>query len=311
VTEPLRDLLQGPAAEPRQRRLWPWGVGGAGLVAVGAVVVMWMGRSDGSDTGAGSVVVTSSMTTSATTVVELEGVSFDPDYLFYPTMLPAGMELCGPASGQSARFCLSGEVARLTVQVQEISATRMDSGAAVQGWPTAKWFELGETTTLGVHIEGVIGLTITAGGVPEEQLVAIARSIPLVGQTDLFELDMTDPLDPWVSIPDEAVAAILGIDVSEVYRGDSGWVPRTNTANLRLLMDSSPSLLSYAATLRYPQVIEGVGVPAVGGMGTGSQEQVSRISWSQRGLVWTIQSNQSLESLTEMVRSAVEVISTI
>lgn len=309
MSDSLAELLQPPGEEPPSHRWWLRAVVGAGLVVAGVVMVLVARGADRSDASSTSSDATTSSASASTTAYALEQVSFDPTYLFYPLVLPSGADLCESPSGQSARFCLAGGDVRVIVQMQEVSPSRMAAGVPVPGWSPARWLDLGDTPTLAVMIDGVMGLTITAIGISEQQLVEVARSVPLVADPDLFRLDTTNPLDPFAPITDETAAVILGIDVSDVYHGSSGWVPRTNTDNLRLEIDSSDSLLSYAATMRYPRMVDGLAFRAVGGMGTGSQEQISRITWSQRGLVWTLQSTRSLDDLTELVQTAIEIIS--
>lgn len=237
-------------------------------------------------------------------------VNFDPPYLFLPTRLPSGMDLCAPPAGQSAHFCDDQGVRSVAVLLHEFSPSQTTGGVPVSGWARASWLELGDSLTLAIPVEGVMLLTLTSTGVAQSQLVDVARSIPLVvDDSPIFRIDAGDPLNLF-DVSDGVAASILAIDLSEVYRGSSGWVPRTNTDNLRLLVDSAPSLLTYAATMRYPLALTDLPVPAVGGLGTGSQENVSRISWSQRGLVWTLQSNQSLD-LTILVKSAIDIIDSL
>lgn len=263
---------------------------------------------------------TTTTTTTATTsepaaatvpAAELVAVSPDPAYLFHPTVLPAGMDLCAPPTGRSAEFCGDRPGVGVAVRLRELAPQDASAGSAVTEWPEARWIDGTQTATLGVAIEGVMELRVTATGIAETQIIDIARSIPLLGDTAWARVDRDRALDPSGAIPARAAATILGVDPEDVHDGASGWVPRTNPESLRLLVDESPSLLSYAATMLFPRILDDLDVVAVGGTGTGSLEDVSRISWTQRGLVWTLEARRPIDRLAEQVATAVEVIASI
>lgn len=238
-------------------------------------------------------------------------VSVGTSYLFQATMLPADMDQCGEITGRMAQYCAADRGAKITIQLLELPYARMSGGVEVEGWPDAAWLATGDTATLGIRLGGEMGLTLTSAAVPESQLIEVAESIPLIGDADSFEVDRSAAIDPLTGLADETAATILGIGPSEVYRGDSGWVPRTNMGDLRLMVDSSPSMLGHAATMLYPELVDGLPVRAIAGFGTGSQAHLGRIVWSQRGLVWTLQADEPLDEIHERVRTAIEVIANI
>jgi hypothetical protein len=123
--------------------------------------------------------------------------------------------------------------------------------------------------------------------------------------------DHTDALDPF-SISDDAAAAILGIEVADVYRG-GGYIvsTRSDPIGLQLTVDPATSLTDAAAVLRYPQFLSQLSDPAVGGGFTGSLEGTSVIVWSHRGVNWTLQGRTDLDTLANTVEKAQAVIDAI
>lgn len=301
----LRELLSTPLEpEPPERR-WPWV-----LVALAAVVGATVSAVALFGSGTAEPSATTTDVDSAPTAAQsptLREVFLDPPYLFLPTLLPAGMNLCEPPGGLAARFCGTDDIV-LTFQLQEVQSTAAaESGVPVADWPSARWVRLGDTPTLAITLDDVARLIVAGTGLPDDTVIEVARSVPLV-ESGFFELDTADSLR-WADVTDALAASILGIEESDVYQGGFGWVPRTNVDNVRLFVaPESPTLEAHAASMRWALPNHDFGVPAVMGMGRGSRESAHRFVWWQRGFVWTLETERSAEVLLDMAASAVEII---
>lgn len=281
-----RSLLDSPLPPERSRRWWPIAALAAVVVAAAVLWLLAVAISDDDQTAVSSP--PSSVATSTTAPLpELVAFTAEPPALYYPTVLPAGMELCAAALGQPLHgdeFCDPTDDARW-IQIALVP-DGAPGGEPVEGIPGIT--VLGETPPeVGVNINEVTGFRLWAAGVSLDQLIEVAASLPISDPGILAGED-----EPPVVLDEGTLRSIVGRHDAEV-RGDpaGGWTVYAGDLMLYTAVffpEASEGSREMVAGLVKPRLVSEQHGLVVGGSVVGDRSPGPRAQavWIQGGRWW-------------------------
>lgn len=303
-------LLVSPLDEEQPPR-WPWFLSLA--VAVLVVVGAWVLLSGGDPEPVAFGTTSTSLGESRESLSEppqLVAFDADPAVLFYPTVLPEGMELCSVQLGNPVSIpdvlCDPDNPARwIKLQLLEQGTP---GGASI---PNADGItELRrDPPSVGVVV-GEGGITLEAEGISFDQLVAIAKRIPLAQPIEHADEDT-------VTLDEDGLSTVVGWTTSTAdFRPNPGGAWDVYAPGLTLY--TSPVFIegedrSMALGLVRPLLVSKQHGMVVGGMTPGGRYATDRsaATWIQGNRFWFVMYEGSPEDLSAKVLAMEQAIETL
>jgi hypothetical protein len=294
-------LLDSPLSK-KPRRWWPLILVVAGVVVA---VMVWILAIVLAGDGSGDDAAPTESAPSTTAVQPLVAFSEDPHMLHHPTLLPAGMELCGASLGVSLagdQFCDPDDEGRW-IRVASIVGGGAPGGTPVEGFPGVTVVSEGRPE-VGVNINGRAGFRLWSQGVALDRLIEVAASLPI--NDPLVLAPSADELP--VVLDESTLAALIGRPDATARRdANGGWTvlggdlllytPRlvpgaTDFATDREMVSqlASPRLVSPEHGL-----VVGGGPPNLPGVREGA-----RAFWIQGGRWWDLQGAVSINTMVAL-----------
>ncbi len=292
--------------EPKKRR----GVAVAvtaflAVLGLGAIATALLPDSDRLDTGARA-----SATTTTETARPLRPIEIDKAPLYYPTLLPDDLDLCGETvNPPTVRviFCNGGSSPdrSLTIDVKGSylpgPAGYVPLSAAVPG--RAGWTTSGSSPTLvAIPVSEAWHLRVEAEGMKLEEIVAIMDSLPIINNREAVSTVVTPEKRIKLADVDDATLRSLVADEEfvKVYNttGDQALIVIDNATDRRVLISINPAypFSSGEFALGEPSVlvdavgqggnarlVEGIDRPVLIGEINGE----TQFTWVQGDLLWT------------------------
>jgi hypothetical protein len=305
------DLLTPPLPGDRRLRRWAW----PAAIAVAVIfVAAAIGLSKvGPGTGAAIPTTTTAGTAATTTTapaVRLQPYAPDPALLYYPTVLPAGWELCRQLEDISKgdRFCAPDDDDNwLQVSVKDSYQVQL-SGTSVPEISNAQWVTIVGQAVLAVPSGQFEVTLIETPAIPDDALVTIAQSIPLIGDRDALYADYELPIDLG-AVPEAALADLLrDLDAEPRVVAERPGEAQVFAGNVSLAAfgSSTPALPDLAATIPFPRLI-GSDRPLV--CGESPSRNRAYAIWDQRGFSWRLEGQLPLDEMQRLALSVIDEVS--
>lgn len=283
----------------------------AGLAGVVALVVASCGTYEPAATEA-------LMTTLPdTSLVEASGmslVSYTPEetFLNHPTMLPEAWELCRHLEtvDDGDRFCDPNDDDRwLQVSVEDGALLRLDQGDPIEGSDTGVWLARGESSQAAFPSGSRDVFVIISDALSDDELVAVAESIPLVVSRDSLYAEYEVPLD-LALVTDEQLAGLLASIGEEVRvtRRDLEASVFTSVVILRLFAVDEVYVPQLALRIPKPRQI-GSDRPVV--VGESESRRRGYAIWDQRGYGWRLEGQITVEEASALALEIVELVAAL
>ncbi|NOX22186.1 MAG: hypothetical protein GXP36_03715 [Actinobacteria bacterium] len=303
--------------EPKKRR----GVAVAvtaflAVLGLGVIATALLPDSDRLDTGAGA-----SATTTTETVRPLRPIEIDEAPLYYPTLLPDDLDLCGETvNPPTVRviFCNGGSNPDRSLKIDVKGsylpgpAGYVPLSAAVpgrEGWTTS-----GSSPTLvAIPVSKAWHLRVEAEGMKLEEIVAIMDSLPIISDRESLSRVVTPERRIKLADVDDATLRSLVADEEfvKVYNttGDQALIVIDNATAWRALISinsvepadsgefalGEPSVLvDLAGQLEYARLVEGVDRTVL----VGEIDGETQLAWVQGDLLWTFSVVQDPDEAT-------------
>jgi hypothetical protein len=280
------ELLTPPEVEP----LRPW-LTVAVLLGVAAMVfglVVWSPWSGSSPSTAvesapGSTGSGEEDPVFSETSTGLETVTYQEEFLLYPRLLPHGYRQCWVANdfGDTDRFCdpeSEGRWINLTVDRSPLGA-----GDPVPGFVGAEWAEQGRRILIPM---GSASLSITAEGLTPEEILAVARSVPAIGDRNSLYTPPEPPLE-LDSLTDEQLRGVLGRYGQSVEVTSDAFFFRAWADDVSLIANPVfDQLYGLVSTMPQPRLVN-YGRPII--VGESGERGQWWATWIQRGFVFRVQ----------------------
>ncbi|MEA3509972.1 MAG: hypothetical protein U9R51_00915, partial [Actinomycetota bacterium] len=145
------------------------------------------------------------------TRVTMEALKADPGLLYYPTLIPAGWELCRQIEDidQGDRFCdPDDDEAWLQVAVKDSGVVPTDGAPFVSGSDTAVWLDHARFLEIATPVGAFQTLVVSSNALSDDDIVVVFESIPLVANRAALYGSYEVHLD-LDAVSDEQLAALL------------------------------------------------------------------------------------------------------
>lgn len=309
------ELLTSPVHDTDRSRRRAWWLGAVFVVLVAAVVSIVALNGPGETERASTATSQPSgelTTLSVDAPMSLEPYDAEPALLYYPTVLPEGWDLCRQLEDISKgdRFCApNDDDTWLQIAVKDHGEVRL-TGTPVRDIPNAQWVTVVGETVLAVPSGEFQVVLVEGSGIPNTDVVAIAETIPLIGDRDALYADYEVPLD-LQAVPGDALGDLLStVDPEPRVAGRRTGEAQVyaETVSLSVFTGGGPTLPDFAATIPLPRL-----VPADRPLVVGESPSRSRsyAFWDQRGFSWRLEGRVSLDETYTLALSVIEKVAAL
>ncbi len=223
--------------------------------------------------------------------------------IYYPRLLPVGLYLCEQQLGRPTlgnRFC-SDDDEDLWVEVAiRIVVGSPPSGRPIETLSDAVMVTEGNPIEIRVAVSDEFSLIVTASGLSADQVVAIAQSIPVVGdkpailgkdELPIAELDAAFIAELLDHTPDDVYVDQSGSYlIAKTPQGDGLWAdPISGVPIWDLIVGTIDATLDTSG-------------PRMMVYGTREGDNVRLILWFQRGRLWQLTGNDDYEVMLQLAR---------
>lgn len=233
-------------------------------------------------------------------------------FINHPTLLPEGWELCRHLERAQTgdRWCHpDDEDVWLQVATRQRDLVRLDLGEPIEGSATGVWLARTEPIEAAFPSSAGDVVVVSSAALPEDSLVTIAESIPLVGSRDSLYAEYELPLD-LETVSDEELAKLLESLGEEV---------RVNRRNLEASIFTSVIILRVFAVdelyvpdlapwIPKPRLIDG-DRPVV--VGESESRSRSYAIWDQRGYGWRLEGQMTAQDASGLALAIVELVAAL
>lgn len=247
------------------------------------------------------------------TRVTMETLETDPELLYYPTLIPAGWELCRQIEdiAQGDRFCAADDdQAWLQVAVKDSGVVPTDGAPFVSGSNTAVWLDHARFLEIANPVGTFQTLVVSSNALSDDDIVAVFESIPLVANRAALYGSYEVPLD-LDAVSDGQLADLLTQYDSDPQVAGRRWGEaqvHTPTVSLQLFYGDGLTVPDFATTLAMPRLIDADRPIVVGESPTRNRTYAI---WDQRGYGWRLEGQITVDEITALALNVVDRIAAL
>ncbi len=237
--------------------------------------------------------------------------AYEPEesFLNHPTLLPEGWELCRhlERADTGDRFCPPDEEeAWLQIATKPADRVRLDLGESIEGSASGVWLSRVDRIEAAFPFSTGDVVVVTSAVIPEQVLLAIAESIPLVGSRGSLYGEYELPL-ALEDVTDEQLTGLLGNlgEQVRVTRRDLEASVFTSVVILRLFAADELYVPTMAPWIPKPRLID-ANRPVV--VGESASQRRTFVIWDQRGYGWRLEGQMTVEDASELALEIIELV---
>lgn len=281
----------------------------AGLAVVGVIGWVWW-QATGRETNPETI----DFVEPFEAVVRLEALEAEQPVVFWPTVVPAGWEVCSQSADPAAPDRICDPEGEGWMQLS------LRFGEAVGGRPSgpvrgSSLLADGDRVVVEVAL-GNSTLKVVSNDLPIGTLGDIVRSIPLAGHPDAFKPIEEARIDLFGVNEQDVRTMLLGTAGSlRISWGDAGFTATGEHARLGVYDEywlppeiSEPKTLDRRVfAVEYPQLFD-LGRPVIIGQSPHFGFGQSRAMWDQGGYSWSLESARTVDDMKVYVMEVIAAI---